>query len=132
MSFTLDLSAWARQLDSNLDLVLQKVTIEILSRIIEKTPVDSGRARANWQVALNVVPGGYDDNAFDKSGGTAISKGQAEAIKAQAEDSVYIINNLPYILKLEEGSSTQAPSGMVTITVQEFTGIVAGAANNVR
>ncbi|WP_115746919.1 HK97 gp10 family phage protein [Escherichia coli] len=132
MSFSLDLTRWAGQLDNQLDVVLQKVAIEILSRIVEKTPVDSGRARANWQVSLNVVPGGYDDDAFDKSGGTAISKGQAEALKAQAEDSVYIVNNAPYILKLEEGSSTQAPSGMVTITVQEFTGIVAGAANNVR
>ena len=130
MSFTLDLLALGEQVHDNLALVYQKVIIELLARIIEKTPVDSGRARANWQVALNVAPDDVTDS-YDKAGSIALSKGEAEALKAMPEDEVYIINNVPYILKLEHGSSTQAPSGIIAITVEEFAGIVSGAANNV-
>ena len=39
-------------------------------------------------------------------------------------DTIYLANNLPYIRKLEEGSSQQAPAGMVALSVQEFSAIV--------
>lgn len=34
--------------------------------------------------------------------------------------TLYIANGLPYIERLEQGSSTQAPRGMVMITIAEL------------
>ena len=37
----------------------------------------------------------------------------------QAADQVFIPNNLPYIVKLKEGPSMQAPAGMVALPSEE-------------
>ena len=42
----------------------------------------------------------------------------------------FIVNNLPYAIPLEYGHSTQAPNGMVRITVERFQQIVDAAARN--
>ena len=42
----------------------------------------------------------------------------------------YIINNLPYAIPLEFGHSTQAPGGMVRVTVARFQRIVLEAIRN--
>ena len=42
----------------------------------------------------------------------------------------YIINNLPYAIPLEFGHSTQAPGGMVRVTVARFQQIVQEAIRN--
>ena len=42
-----------------------------------------------------------------------------------AGDVIYLTNNLPYAVPLEEGYSKQAPAGMVALTVQDFQSVVA-------
>ena len=44
----------------------------------------------------------------------------------------YLVNNLPYIRRLEQGWSQQAPAGMVAVTVSEFQQTVARAATEDR
>lgn len=44
-----------------------------------------------------------------------------------AGQETYLANNLPYIERLENGSSTQAPAGMVTINMDRVSKIVAAA-----
>ncbi len=39
--------------------------------------------------------------------------------KGSGKRPIYITNNLPYISKLENGSSKQAPNGMVNLTMNE-------------
>jgi hypothetical protein len=43
----------------------------------------------------------------------------------------YITNNVPYIDRLERGSSKQQPSGMVRVTVLEFRPIVAAVTGKI-
>lgn len=101
----------------------RKVALELFGRVILKTPVDTGRARANWQVTIGTTANGTVE-IDDKSGGATMSAATAASAGFNAGDTIYLTNNLPYILKLEEGSSQQAPAGMVALTVQEFAAIV--------
>lgn len=103
-------------------LFVRKVAIDITSSVILKTPVDTGRARGNWQVQINSpITSTLDVN--DKTGATTIGTATNTLANYKAGD-IYITNNLPYIIKLEQGSSKQQPAGMVAITIREFDRII--------
>jgi hypothetical protein len=55
-----------------------------------------------------------------------------ETSKAKTTDSIYLTNNLPYIKKLEYGSSQQAPRGMARVTIADFERIVQAKAYQAR
>lgn len=80
-----------------------------------------GRFRGNWQVTFNVAASGNLER-IDPQGSAAKAQGsgiiQQYAIGA---GTIWITNNLPYGDRLEyEGWSSQAPAGMVRISVTEF------------
>lgn len=84
--------------------------------VVLATPVDTGRARANWLVGLGVRPGRTVE-AVDRGGGPTVATGQATAGRARRGEDVHISNNLPYIQRLNEGSSAQAPSRFVQLAM---------------
>ena len=106
-----------------LDVAVQKISIEMFSRVILRSPVDTGRFRANWQVSIGSVPSGTLE-LEDKSGTATVSKATAAALGMRAGSIITLANNLPYGPRLEDGYSGQAPGGMVALTVQEFERVV--------
>jgi hypothetical protein len=109
----------------NANQVKRAVALDLLSRIVDRTPVDTGRARANWQVSLSSpryankdkLPQGRQESAV---AGRAKAKGAAILRNAQEGQDIWITNNLPYINRLETGTwSDQAPQGMVAISIAE-------------
>lgn len=119
MGFAEDIAGFAAKTERKMDLAVRKIALELFSRVILKTPVDKGRARANWQVAIGGAPNGTLE-LEDKSGTATISAVTASAAGLRAGDVIFLVNNLPYIQRLEDGYSGQAPAGMVGLTVQEF------------
>jgi len=88
-----------------------------------------GRFRANWHLSINVV----ENVTFDEvdPGGQATIAALVSAVSDfTAGQTAYLINNLPYAIPLEYGHSTQAPGGMVRITVARFQQIVLEAIRN--
>jgi len=121
--FTLALSQFAEKAKDRADQVVRQVTLEVSSRIIVRSPVDTGRFRANWRLGVGGPVTGTVE-ATDKAGDQTTGAIGA-ALPAKAAGTVlYLTNNLPYAWRLETGHSKQAPSGMVGLTVQEFLGIV--------
>ncbi len=108
-TFNMDLNRLAKDLGLETDKVVRKVTLQLWNGITLKTPVDTGRARGNW----NLTEGSAD---------TSVNEG-ATSVQAYSEPtgkkSVYITNSLPYIQALEKGSSKQAPKGMVELTMND-------------
>lgn len=108
----------ARSLD-DLDKKARAIALDLFAGTIMATPVDTGRARGNWQIATQMKTGTTD--RLDKGGGSVISEcsafmGKGYFIKPNAE--VWLTNNLPYIGVLEyNGHSKQAPAGMVRINM---------------
>ena len=97
----------------------KKIALLALTGIVMKTPVKTGRARGNWQTTIN-TPATGDLETVDKSGGSVVNEGLASLTSLRPYQIVYITNNLPYIQALEEGSSMQAPVGMVVVTLEEL------------
>lgn len=128
-SFKLDITKFVEKAGDRADLVVRKVALDMLSGIVMKTPVDTGRARGHWGVGVNSITYGA---GIDPSGGSTIAQGGAVIQGAKAGDTVYLANNLPYIVRLEYGHSKQAPQGMVRTTVDEFQAAVNRAATEAK
>jgi hypothetical protein len=120
-----DVGRFQADVERRLTKVMRGVTFDLWNRVTRKNPVLTGRSRAAWNVAINradtsVPPEGeYKYPSPPAIGGI------------RHTDTIVLSNNLPYIKRLEEGHSGQAPSGFVRISVEEtklaFRGIVAEA-----
>lgn len=117
--FSLAIAAWCEKSADRADLVLRKVALDIGARVVLRSPVDTGRFRANWQYGVS-GPNTATLVAADKSGQSSIARIAAGVATARLGDVIYISNALPYALRLETGWSKQAPAGMVGLTVTEF------------
>jgi hypothetical protein len=137
MSFTADLSGWCRKTAPQYaDGVVRKTVIEIGSRAVLRSPVgDSsywqqpapdgyvgGRFRGNWQHGFGSAPTGNLD-AIDPSGGTTLNRITSATISSQAAGITWLVNNLPYSERIENGWSRQAPQGIVNRIELEFPSI---------
>jgi hypothetical protein len=118
----------ATKVAKNADTVVRKVAMAIDSAVVMATPVDTGRARANWIAALNAASETSTDET-DKGGGSAIAQaaGVVAGYNRDKDTEVHITNNLPYIGRLNDGSSFQAPANFVSIAVRQGVKAVKGA-----
>lgn len=118
--FSIALDRFAdREVPKAVQALTQKVSLQALRSVVLKSPVDTGRFRANWQTALSTPAGGTLERT-DANGGATIMEGAGVIASARPFDAVWLSNNLPYGPALEDGSSRQAPSGMVAVTVAEI------------
>lgn len=101
-----------KRIEQNADALTRKVALAVDSAVVIATPVDTGRARSNWQVNIGAPADGTRE-ALDTSGQAAIAQGQTEIAKYKGGSAIHITNNLPYIGRLNDGWSAQAPSGFV-------------------
>lgn len=94
------------------------VGVSVLRQVAIKTPHDTGRARSNWIVTLD-KPADYSYYSRSYGGpfgaNNAIARGTPVAMsyRGSVNKTLHIRNNLLYIGKLNEGSSSQAPAGYV-------------------
>lgn len=128
MSFTSDLAKFEVKTERQASAVIKKIVLELFIRVMKRTPVDTGNARVNWELGVDAV-GNTVATATTVEGENQISQqaflvGLGELAKFKPGQTIYITNNVNYIEYLEEGSSQQAPQGMVKITALEFQSIV--------
>lgn len=111
MSFSDDIRKFTAKTSQAHNKITRAATLELFSGVIKATPVDTGRARGNWQTTVGSPASGSLERE-DKGGAEAIAEVEAKAPEG-AGQVTYLSNNLPYIDELENGSSKQAPEGMV-------------------
>lgn len=132
--FNFEIEKFAKKIVPEAQVAFQKkIVLEILRRVVFKNPVGNpslwknpnsaapgyvgGRSRGNWQVQIastneQEIPGVLDPTSVFASGAAKLSG-------LKPFNVVWIFNNLPYIVPLENGWSSQAPTGMVRITLSE-------------
>jgi len=123
MGFASDVAKWTAKTEAKIETAIRKIAIDVFAEVIMMSPVDTGRFRGNWQVAIGTIPNGTLE-IDDKEGTATLAKAQAEAMGLKAGQTIYLINNLPYARALEYGLSQQAPGGMIRLTVQRWKPIV--------
>jgi hypothetical protein len=116
-------AAYANKVEKSLEKAVRIVGLQAYSNITMSTPVGNpdlwqspapvgyvgGRARANWNIDINVV----DMTVTESTADPDASKALGVTAKYKLNDTIYISNNLPYIDRLNDGWSSQAPTNFV-------------------
>lgn len=124
MSFADDIRKFSEKTGVRFNTVRRKFVLDLHADLVRATPVDTGHARANWQVSVGapaegIVEGedkgakGSDPSAASVAAASSVAMGTAKV----HDETMYITNNLPYIERLNDGYSDQAPSGMVEVAL---------------
>lgn len=150
--WSLDLRQYARKRNVEIKEVLKAYAFALYTSIVKKTPVDTGRARGNWNISVGKVDSSTDDNRKGIR-----YKGTGDVPNPNGDESIFISNNLPYIETLEYGGypdpvkkgtwnkkkkryeirsvggySKQAPNGMVGVTLANNENIFNAAVKSVK
>lgn len=134
-SFTGKIDDFSIQFMKGSEATVRSTAGLLFGAIIKSTPVDTGRARANW-FATGKQASTKTTNSVDKSGSNAESSA-ANVVNSLKDWSTFkLTNNLPYIGVLEFGGygdgpltsggfSKQAPRGFLRINVLRFNKLIA-------
>jgi hypothetical protein len=110
----------AREFLQATELLVKEMVLEINAQLIETTPVKTGWARANWIPSVGRPYGEDPVGEPEDIGAAQLAQDQGQAQIAGYrinQGPLFIVNNVPYIERLNDGSSTQAPSGFVDAAV---------------
>jgi len=132
--FNKEVTQFANSIPGKVTVMQKRIVLQALRRLVEKTPVDTGRARGNWQVTISSPAEGQVSGDWPKTAGppkterpplrsedrATIQKGMAALTGLPKFQVVWISNNVDYIEFLEHGSSTQTPEGMLAVTIEEL------------
>lgn len=120
MGFKQDFAAMMKRAAGREDQLVRTSALGLGSAIVQKSPVDTGRFRANWQYGAGQV--NFATNSpDDKTGSSSIGKIALGLQGWKRGETIYVTNSLPYAKRLEyDAWSKQAVAGMVRISVMEF------------
>lgn len=133
-SFHLALQAFEKVAGDRMDQVVGKVVLDLYSRLVQRSPVDTGRFRQSWRVdgpginwnAAAITADPFGQHTPAQQSAAALINAVAR-LKITAGGVITISNPLPYGQRLEYGWSKQAPAGMVRVTLAEFEQVLAKA-----
>ena len=148
MGFSLDLSGAIANIKKGAAKTVRGTTLGIVGRIILRTPVGNpdiwlyfdkskgayvdyisargiprgyvgGSLRGAWQATLNSPLVGPLQQHIDANGSKTIAKANKVIKDMKIGDTFRLTNALPYARRVEFGWSSQAPQGMVRLSVAE-------------
>jgi hypothetical protein len=118
----------ARKIRENTVKAVKRAAIAADQAAVLETPVDTGRARANWIVSIGAAVDEESDYTSQDGGREANegpagnhAMGQARTIISRyrlGQGGIYINNSLEYIGELDQGSSDQSPQGMTAAAIK--------------
>ena len=103
--------AYVAKVEKPLEAAVRRAALAADAALVRATPVDTGRARSNWIPSLNSP----DYRIVDINQKPDLA---AAVANMKPTDTIFITNSLPYIRRLNDGYSAQAPAGFVQAAVQ--------------
>jgi len=118
MTWTIDPRKFGDEVRLTHRKICQAVALDIDRRLVLATPVDTGRARSNWLASVGAP---RRDEVPARDAGSAIAEAAGVIAAAPEFPLIYLSNNLPYIQRLNDGSSKQAPAAFVETAIDAAT-----------
>lgn len=143
--FRRDYAAIIKKAGERAEMVVRASASAIGASLVERSPVGDpsmwkgpapagyvgGRFKNNWQYGVGGINADTSSSP-DVSGAGSIGRINAGVHTWHAGQTIFITQSLPYARPLEYGHSSQAPSGMVRLTVLEFQSKVRQAAERLK
>lgn len=129
----------ADKLAEQASLIKQAVARELVEALIYATPVDTSQAVSNWTANVGTPPNafieahspGFNGSTFTASARESISLAAAIILAGGPGKSLWLANNAPYIIDLNNGTSKQAPAMFVEQTIARVRGNIPNIAKQV-
>jgi len=116
-NFDVTIRAFCGKSKARVKKIQQLIAQKMLNEIVDLTPVDTGRAKGNWNVNESTPDESYVWDKMEPSGSATKAAGAAK-ISQMSGKSIYITNGIPYMEFLEDGwSRTQAPAGITKVAL---------------
>lgn len=117
-------NALTRWTGERLPEIVRAINTEFIGRlgsgVVFRTPVRTGRARGNWRLLIGKSQRPGVQQTYDPDGTITVLRIIAAAERAAVYSSFTLYNAVPYVKHLENGSSQQAPLGMMRVTLDEL------------
>jgi hypothetical protein len=108
LNFAQEMARMAYVVKANIPKVQKRAALAVVEQVARSTPVLTGQAAGNWMTTVGTPSSAFIPGA---AGAAASIARVGPALEALGVDQkVCIANNAPYIEKLNNGSSQQAPS----------------------
>ena len=133
--FSVRIAKRAKGVEVNTNNAIKRLALAIDQAVVLETPVDIGRARSNWTVALGsphtgqrapYAPGDHLGKGEGSNAAGAIQQAQQEILGRKPQQTIFISNNVDYIgiLNSSETRSAQSPpffvQGAIRAALAEF------------
>ena len=107
--------------------------LRCFGNLIKNTPHDTGRLRAGWQISENSAelewkPDVGEYNEFKNNIAAAIEQ-KTQDLSLTNADTIYIFNNVEYLLALDAGWSKRQAGNFIGLFLQELKAELQGLAN---
>ncbi|OBX06185.1 HK97 gp10 family phage protein [Gallibacterium genomosp. 3] len=119
-TFSIDISKFVNKTEKQANQIVRKIALETYNRVKEKNPVDTGQLRRSWTVSTGTFPATFDGNYNAITTALLTDTINIATDKSYAPMLEYGLYPKPGGGKTINGFSTQAPKGMVRITVKEI------------
>ena len=143
MGFAEDVAEWARRTSRKKDDIITEIVVDLSTAIIDRTPIGdvslwetppTGKRRAEYRPGTLVNswhssignPGSVDVRKPNSTGAASLAK-LASIAPLSPGNLFTFVNPAAYARRIEFGSSSQAPAGMVRLTTASFQAIVSEA-----
>lgn len=112
---------YSKAVDKAVSEHVSKVVLTMVGDLAYHTPVDTSRALSNWIVSLGnptfkridpYVPGEFGSSR-NASAQETIAAAKAVLANKKPGQTVYIVNDQPYIRRLNDGTHSKQPGGFV-------------------
>lgn len=107
--------------------LMRMATIEFYRQVTISTPVDTGRARAGWLITVNAP-----STEVKPEGKYTYSAVPPNVPAVTINDRYFIANNTPYIGKLNNGYSRQAPARFVELAAARIQAVISKIWNRIK
>lgn len=127
--FLADLTNTIKDATGNAEDVVKLASANLFTKIVNKTPVDTGHLAYNWNMQLNSPDLSKKDGVDPQKTGTIQTGAKnVESFKLGVKQ-IWITNNVEYAYDIEYGKSkVKAPEGMVRVSLREWDQVFKGAA----
>lgn len=110
-----------QSLEAFTEKLMTRLALNLTANFVEDTPVATGWARANWVPAIGTprrkTAGTRAAAEAGKIDFGPQTSGQLAVLGYKLGPAIFISNNVPYIDKLNEGSSSKAPAAFIQAAI---------------
>jgi len=104
---------------------VRRTLIHTFQAIVNESPFETGRFKGNWQLTFDSPALGTLER-LDPTGGSVMAEiaQMIENVPNVLELEAWFVNNLPYAVELEYGSSPQARKGFVRVNIAKVPNVL--------